>query len=51
MAGFQGEGPAVFKTNATAYHMLASHLTGWDPNPEQLFNYNGKSMLAPQHLS
>lgn len=33
----------MFKSNVTSYHMLASHLTGWDPNPEQLFNYHGRS--------
>ena len=33
----QGEGPAIFKSGPGSYFLLASHLTGWAPNPPQLF--------------
>ena len=33
----QGEGPAIFSPAPGEYYMFASHLTGWAPNPPQLF--------------
>ena len=34
----QCEGPSVFKTGNGSYYLMASHLSGWAPNPPLLFH-------------
>ena len=40
----QCEGPSVFKPAANSYFMVASHLTGWAPNPPLLFHATSDSL-------
>ena len=40
----QCEGPSVFKPAANSYFMMASHLTGWAPNPPLLFHATSDSL-------
>ena len=40
----QCEGPSVFKPAANSYFMMASHLTGWAPNPPLLFHATADSL-------
>ena len=44
MCPVQCEGPSVFKPAANSYFMMASHLTGWAPNPPLLFHATSDSL-------
>ncbi|KAK9813147.1 hypothetical protein WJX72_009862 [[Myrmecia] bisecta] len=43
-AGHPGEAPAVFKTGADSYYVVASHLTGWKANAPILFHSQVESL-------
>lgn len=40
----QCEGPSIFKPSAGSYFMMASHLTGWAPNPPLLYHAASDSL-------
>ena len=42
--GVQCEGPSVFKPSANSYFVMASHLTGWAPNPPVMFHATAGSL-------
>lgn len=42
----QCEGPSIFKPSAGSYFLMASHLSGWAPNPPLLYHAASTSVAG-----